>query len=397
MAMTVMMVLPMNSLRSGAMLSSCSLAEHLNAKPDVRVIVIVRDAEDGSAAKRLQEAGVEVHCYPTPWITFKAARLTTSKARWLLKRKAVIAGASLFSHKGLSQLIEKEKVDVIHICDGIIHTGSWEARTLKRPLVWHFREFVELDHGNQYVDKRATFGEYARATCGIAVSDAVRAYYQEKLPQLPITTVYNGIAYNDELSTLATKKPARNRPHLLFLSGVTRSKGIFEAVDAMAELVSGRNRDCVLDVFGITSSEDELTAFNKLVSEKNLEDNVVYHGWSSLGLQDVSNYDLELTCSRSEAFGRVTAEAMCAHTPVVGANTAGTAELLADGRGFLYEQGDAKSLADTIEYALDHEDERQRVSKRAYDYAWRNFTIERYANAVLKVYEKAIELNQAKR
>lgn len=109
-----------------------------------------------------------------------------------------------------------------------------------------------------------------------------------------------------------------------------------------------------------------------------------------MGLDTIASYDLELTCSRFEAFGRITAEAMCARTAVVGANTAGTAELLANGRGFLYDQGDPQSLALVTEQALRDADLRGRTVDTAYAFARDNFTVERYVDGVLEVYSRAL-------
>lgn len=46
--------------------------------------------------------------------------------------------------------------------------------------------------------------------------------------------------------------------------------------------------------------------------------------------------DVELVCSRSEAFGRVTIESMMSSNPVIGANTGGTKELIIEGLTVIY-------------------------------------------------------------
>jgi glycosyltransferase involved in cell wall biosynthesis len=62
--------------------------------------------------------------------------------------------------------------------------------------------------------------------------------------------------------------------------------------------------------------------------------------------------DVALMCSRSEAMGRVTAEAMSACRPVIGFDGGGTAELIDPGRtGLLYRGGAAELAAGMAQYA----------------------------------------------
>ena len=58
-------------------------------------------------------------------------------------------------------------------------------------------------------------------------------------------------------------------------------------------------------------------------------------------------------CSRAEAFGRVTVEAMKLGLPVIGAARGATPELVRDGwNGLLYAHGDANELAGKIDRSI---------------------------------------------
>jgi glycosyltransferase involved in cell wall biosynthesis len=62
--------------------------------------------------------------------------------------------------------------------------------------------------------------------------------------------------------------------------------------------------------------------------------------------------DVALMCSRSEAMGRVTAEAMSCYRPVIGYAAGGTPELIADGTtGRLYHGGADELAGVMAEYA----------------------------------------------
>ena len=58
-----------------------------------------------------------------------------------------------------------------------------------------------------------------------------------------------------------------------------------------------------------------------------------------------------LMCSRSEAFGRVTVEALKSGRPVVGTRSGGTTELISEGvNGLLFAPGDAEGLANALRH-----------------------------------------------
>jgi glycosyltransferase involved in cell wall biosynthesis len=74
--------------------------------------------------------------------------------------------------------------------------------------------------------------------------------------------------------------------------------------------------------------------------------------------------DIVLVCSIFESFGRVTAEAMLASKPLIGANSGATPELIKDGTsGFLYEPGNYRELAEKIEYFIQNKQAVQEFGK----------------------------------
>ena len=78
---------------------------------------------------------------------------------------------------------------------------------------------------------------------------------------------------------------------------------------------------------------------------------------------------------------------MCAEMLVIGANTGGTVELITDGEtGLLYQQGNAESLADKIEYAVFNSEQMKEIAKRSKEYALKHFSIERVCDEILELY-----------
>lgn len=101
--------------------------------------------------------------------------------------------------------------------------------------------------------------------------------------------------------------------------------------------------------------------------------------------------DLELICSRSEAFGRVTIEAMLHSIPVIGANSGGTPELIIDKEnGLLFQYGDIDELVDKIETLINNKVLYNQIMNKTAEYG-RQFTIDRTANKILKTFISSLD------
>jgi glycosyltransferase involved in cell wall biosynthesis len=102
--------------------------------------------------------------------------------------------------------------------------------------------------------------------------------------------------------------------------------------------------------------------------------------------------DVVLICSRWEAFGRATVEAMLAGKPIIAtANSGGTAELLHDGEtGLLYEAGNHVELADRIQRLYQSPEERAKLGAAAQVWAAGRFTQQRYAREVIDVLNEVL-------
>ena len=96
--------------------------------------------------------------------------------------------------------------------------------------------------------------------------------------------------------------------------------------------------------------------------------------------------DVILVFSRSEAFGRVTIEAMIAGKPVIGARSGATAELIQNGvNGLLYSVGDPESLAAEIRYLHDNPKVADQLGKNARKWVEEHFSQDRYSEKILSV------------
>lgn len=96
--------------------------------------------------------------------------------------------------------------------------------------------------------------------------------------------------------------------------------------------------------------EDYLGYLKRLVEEAGLAEMILFRPFTTKTPEAFAAMDIFVMCSLSEPIGMVTLEAMATQVPVIGTNTGGTPELLAEGKaGLLVPPKDAIRLAEAIE------------------------------------------------
>lgn len=121
-----------------------------------------------------------------------------------------------------------------------------------------------------------------------------------------------------------------------------------------------------------------LEQLKEMVKSDNLEPYVKFIDFRANPYPVVNQADIVLVCSRMEAFGRVTLEAMLLKKPVIGTNTGGTVEQVTEGfNGLLYTPGDCHQLAEKIGYLIEHREKIKEFGENGYKFVKENFTKEK--------------------
>ena len=106
----------------------------------------------------------------------------------------------------------------------------------------------------------------------------------------------------------------------------------------------------------------------------------------------IQQADVLLICSHSEAFGRVTVEAMQIGIPVIGAASGGTLELVKPHyNGLLYEST-VEDLAEKMGYLIENQDEKNKMGENARSWSEEMFSQDKYMSKIAEVLGK-IEKN----
>lgn len=116
---------------------------------------------------------------------------------------------------------------------------------------------------------------------------------------------------------------------------------------------------------------------------------------TSLGHRDdigtlLAGFDVVATPSFAEPFGIVTVEAMAAGVPVVGTDSGGTPEILADAAGLVVPTGDAFALANAIVGLLDDPERAASIAATGQRRAREAFGIDRFLEDCMTSVERMI-------
>ena len=115
--------------------------------------------------------------------------------------------------------------------------------------------------------------------------------------------------------------------------------------------------------------------------------NFNFEGYQKNVSKFLDKSDIFCMCTKWEAFGRTTVEAMLSGNLVIGANTAGTKDLIDDGvTGILYNQGNSEDLYNKIVLAIENKSRSKEIAKSGRKYMFENMSSEKNADEIYKLY-----------
>lgn len=388
--MKLLLVFFGDDYHGGTTFSTLTIAKELVRRGhEVHAYVCVTSA--GTLAHDLEACGVSVHDGRSAILVhpIRERRVAYKAVRFLLEQARRFHTYPK-SEREVEKIIRDCGIELVAISSGAITTGVKAARKTGTPFVWHIREFMQEDHGLDYYPWAHAYEHMAEARRLICVSHAVEDKIQSVCPSANTTVVYNGLDldtfYPPEASEERMGQPAR----LMFSGGLKHSKGAFLLLDALAKLP--KELSYTLDVFGTEGGSKGESASDYLAYAQGLglPDVVRYHGMTNSIADQYRCHDIQIVASRCEAFGRVTAESMLCSCAVVGSNSGGTPELIAEDRGYLFEPNDADSLASVLAEALSNPAERARRTARALAYAREHFSVNAYVDGIEQAYRAAL-------
>jgi len=284
------------------------------------------------------------------------------------------------------QIINHFKPTIIHSNSSIINFGFLISRYFSIPHVWHIREFLDL-HYNLQPDFgfRFLYALLKRSEAVVYVSNALADYYHYY--GLTAQVVYNGVLSKNDITHYPKKaKQGASDPFVLGMVGlISKEKGHFDVLKTLPLLETDKG-STRLHFYG-QGNEKKVRAY---AEEYGIEDQVLLRGYYDNPSDIYKECDAIIVASRNEAMGRVTAEAMLHATPVIGFNSAGTAELIEHGKtGLLYNS--KEELCESINVLQTNPGLRTQLIENALAFGKDHFTNEIYASKIVEIYKKLVD------
>ncbi|BCT67971.1 glycosyltransferase family 4 protein [Nitrosospira sp. NRS527] len=323
--------------------------------------------------------------YPPWWVT-------RVRRRWMPGR-ILRTVRTLLLAVPMAKIIAKWECDLVYSNTVAAGAGALAARLAKRPHVWHLHEFGYRDPNLLFdLGKRRTAHMMDRlSTIFIANSYAVVNDYARYINRDKMKVIYQAVTLpNETESSRGDHTTDRSCFTCVIVGSLHIAKGQDEAIRALAEVVR-RGIDAELLLIG-GSGRRFRKALAQQARDFNLEQRVRFIGYVENPIPYIRMADVVLVCSRWEAFGRATVEAMLTGKPIIAtANSGGTTELIHNGKtGLLYEAGDHVELADKIQHLYQSPEEGARLGTAAHIWATGRFTQQRYAKEVLNLLSEAL-------
>lgn len=344
--MNVLFVASDNNYTSGAFLSMVKLNQLLVSEHQISTFVILPNEGDGD--RLLVEAGIPFEIVPSRnWIVDIEEGKTEEREK---EKEAELSGNESAICR-IVEIIRERKIDILHINTSYSYVGACAALRANIPFVWHIREFLEEDQHRKIWNREKGYELMRKADAVVAISDSIYQKYVKLLVPERLHTIYNGI---DETIFYNPDKKIFQESIVKFgiVGGVVPHKGQEELIRACGILKRKGFSDFELKIVG-KGKEHYIDYLKDLVEKEDIKENVIFTGPSDDIPNVLKDIDVLFVCSRNEAFGRITVEGMMAGCLVIGADTAGTTEILENGKnGYLYKCGDAEDLVIVIKKVL---------------------------------------------
>jgi glycosyltransferase involved in cell wall biosynthesis len=263
-------------------------------------------------------------------------------------------------------------------------------------IFYHKKEFIRLpkiilSFGYYFFRE---FIQFHRCDRIIAASDKVRKSTLTWFKPNPekVVTVYNGVDQSVFKPAPAIGRTIRNihdikviEKVILFLSHITRQKGIDVAIRAFAEILRRKSNLKLM----IVGDGDYLPEAKNLVQRLRLKPYVIFTG--AVDYEKVPDYInagdiLLLPTIRQEGLPLVIIEAMACGKPVVASNIGGNSDALEHGRsGLLTQPGSIEETVKSLERLLDNAEFSRQIAQNALNEVEQRFSKEDMIQGIERV------------
>ena len=274
-------------------------------------------------------------------------------------------------------------VDLIHTNLNRIGIGAWYSQKYNVPHVWHLREFGKEDYNVIFYKHNCIDYMRNHADRFIAISKSVKNVWTRMgLDPNQIEVIYNFL----DLARFKQRKRdfTDNSIKIVMTGHIQPGKGQIQLIKALHYLPEYVKCNLKIDFYGEAYNE-YLRLLKKEIELANASKIVSFKGYSPAIAEILQDYDIGVTASKAEAFGRITVEYMAAKLIVIASDTGANPEIIHNGQtGLLYEYDNSKDLASKILWVFEHKSEANLIAQKAVDHAYNTFSYN--SNIIEQVY-----------
>jgi glycosyltransferase involved in cell wall biosynthesis len=285
----------------------------------------------------------------------------------------------VFSFSTLRTIVKKINPDIIYTNTSVLYHGFFLAKTLGKLHVWHLREFAWSGYRQIHPVTLPGFKKFlSKSDAVICTSNAIANYYSQN-ESSKAAVIYNGIKMTGSLErdySLLTKTLK-----FLVVGFVSEKKGQLDAIREFEKLL---RLDSAIELVIVGGQDEKYMGKIQKYLDGNpiLKDKINFRGYQSNVDICYKECDYLLVYSKSEAFGRVSVEAMAEGMPVIAYSSTATIEIVDADTGFLFE--DCNDSLVRLQPFLRDQNNYHRLSVNAVQKARRKFSDDTYCR---KVYE----------
>ncbi len=300
-------------------------------------------------AQALQQENFEIQIYGVEGSSFFQMAID-----WGLPVQAVPRNKKYFDFKHarrLAKIFQNDGIEIVHFRDNRdLDFLGWVKFFSSGRIKLVYHQAMQL--GVSKKDFLHTY-RFNRIDAWVSTLDYMKRqvlshtkFSKKKLHVIPLGT---GI----DSTSILSKDEARkllNLPSNEFLVGVVgrldEKKGQHEVIQALSILKENEKNIHVVFIGDKTKNEanDYVQKLNDAIEINHLQEKTTFLPHQSDIQKLYGAFDLVIVPSWEETFGTVTIEAMASGVPVIGSNTAGTAEILGNGT-FLFQPKNSEDLS----------------------------------------------------
>lgn len=360
---------------SGGEVALFNILTHIGEQINPLVIL----AEEGTLAERLREKGIDVRIIPMD-------ESIRSRGRNAVNLGAPAAAIKLLSYgRKLAPLLKEEKVDCVHT--NSLKSALYGAIAAKKagiPLIWHIRDHIGTPYLKPVVAKVIRL--LSRLLPNGVIANSHSTLNALELPRSKKTLVVYS-AFAKAIGNGIGKRDQKDF-NVLLVGRLAHWKGQHIVLEAAKSFKDQPNVKFWLAgdaLFGEEAYKQEL--LQKIEKDNITNVSLLGHVDDIQGLMNTADLLIH-TSVTPEPFGQVIVEGMAAGLPVIASNEGGPVEIVVPGEtGLLIEPGDPKLLAESIQWMLDHPEERKRMAASGMKRVKEHFVIENTVKDIVDYYK----------